>query len=105
MLGLQRDFRTRSRSSHRLIITGFATSMNVVVTTENSRCAVLEWIEGKRIDHACDDSRLPLKERVSVLLSALEALNHLHTIGFIHGDLKPEHIRVSDKRRLKLIDF
>ncbi|KAM7382060.1 hypothetical protein PAMA_012767 [Pampus argenteus] len=52
---------------------------------------------------------LPLKEIRPVLHQVTTALSHLHSIGIVHADLKPDNIMVTDRRqqplKVKLIDF
>lgn len=39
------------------------------------------------------------------LCDLLSALQHLHSHGFVHLDLKPANILITDSGRLKLCDF
>ncbi|KAM7418322.1 hypothetical protein PAMA_015779 [Pampus argenteus] len=52
---------------------------------------------------------LPLEEIRPVLHQVTTALSHLHSIGIVHADLKPDNIMVADRRqrplKVKLIDF
>ena len=48
--------------------------------------------------------QLQLFQVIQILRQSLEVLEHLHELGFIHGDLKIEHFR-QQSGRLCLIDF
>lgn len=49
---------------------------------------------------------LSVGETASVALAVLGAIDHLHTRGLMHRDIKPDNIRVSaDRRHAWLIDF
>ncbi|WP_394125412.1 protein kinase [Vibrio hepatarius] len=50
-------------------------------------------------------SGLELPEINSLLESLQNALNHLHSFGYIHGDIKPANILITHDRSIRLIDF
>ncbi|MEB3328253.1 MAG: HD domain-containing phosphohydrolase [Candidatus Sericytochromatia bacterium] len=62
----------------------------------------MEFVEGQGLDEL-----LPLteEEAVSVLRQLCLALGTVHRQGFVHGDLKPENIRLRADGVLKLMDF
>lgn len=47
------------------------------------------------------------KEAINFISQILQALDHMHEIGYVHLDLKPENIMFVTKEsdKLKLIDF
>jgi serine/threonine protein kinase len=84
---------------------GVCRLFDVTALGEEGYCAVLEWINGKTIQQFCDGLRMPIKERVLLLVSALDSLGYVHTAGFVHGDIKGEHVLATPDLRTKLIDF
>jgi serine/threonine protein kinase/tetratricopeptide (TPR) repeat protein len=78
-------------------------------TTEGGRpFFVMEYVEGVPFTRYCDDARLSVAERLSLFATVCEAVQHAHTKGVIHRDLKPGNvlIAVNDGRRVpKVIDF
>ena len=69
---------------------------------------VMEYVEGKPIDEVCDELKLALRERVELMISICEAIQHAHGKGIIHRDLKPGNILVSlegDRLLPHVIDF
>jgi eukaryotic-like serine/threonine-protein kinase len=51
------------------------------------------------------DFRLPLSEAVWIVRQIAEALAALHTVGFLHGDIKPDNVRLIDDGAAVLIDL
>ncbi|KDN33254.1 hypothetical protein RSAG8_13653, partial [Rhizoctonia solani AG-8 WAC10335] len=43
--------------------------------------------------------------RVQLCIQAAQALEHLHSSGIVHGDMKPDNIMLSDDGRAQLADF
>src|SRR6185437_8003299 len=66
---------------------------------------VLEYIEGRRIDHYCDEERLPPARRIELFLQVLGAVAHAHANLIVHRDLKPSNILVARDGTAKLLDF
>jgi tetratricopeptide (TPR) repeat protein len=66
---------------------------------------VMEYVDGVPIDRYCADRRLPIRERVALLLQACAGVSHAHRSLIVHCDLKPENILVTADGAVKLLDF
>ena len=78
-------------------------------TTENGRpYFVMEYVKGVPLTRYCDEARLTIAERLALFVPVCQAVQHAHTKGVIHRDLKPGNILVClyDGRPVpKVIDF
>jgi serine/threonine protein kinase len=67
---------------------------------------VMELLRGESLRRRLQrDYRLPLAEAVWIGRQMAEALNCLHRAGFLHGDVKPDNLRLVDDGRAVLIDL
>ncbi len=69
---------------------------------------VMELIRGVPITEYCDRNRLPLDERLRLVIEVCAAVGHAHSRGIIHCDLKPGNVLITlvDGRPApKVIDF
>ncbi len=69
---------------------------------------VMEYIEGLPITEYCDQRRLPLRDRIQLIMKVCDAVAHVHLKGVTHRDLKPSNILVQhegDNAQPKIIDF
>src|SRR5438552_4753893 len=66
---------------------------------------VLEFVEGERIDHYCDDRRLDVAARLRLFLDVLAAVGHAHANLIVHRDIKPSNVLVAGDGSVKLLDF
>jgi len=68
----------------------------------------MEYVDGLPITDYCDQKKLGIRERLTLLLQVCEGVQHAHQKAMIHRDLKPSNILVVDidgKPRPRIIDF
>jgi formylglycine-generating enzyme required for sulfatase activity/tRNA A-37 threonylcarbamoyl transferase component Bud32 len=68
---------------------------------------VMEWVDGPSLNvyrQRRAEKRLSCAETISIGLECLDALEHAHTMGFAHHDVKPANILISPSG-IKLCDF
>ncbi len=64
---------------------------------------VMELVDGKPIDRACEG--LPLEARLHLFLQLADAVAHAHRNLLVHRDLKPGNVLVTAAQQVKLLDF
>lgn len=69
---------------------------------------VMELVKGIPITRFCDREQLDVKTRVQVAIKVCEAIQHAHSKGIIHRDIKPGNVLVTwrdNKPHPVVIDF
>jgi serine/threonine protein kinase len=65
----------------------------------------MELIEGKPIDHYCEEHELSVSERLTLFLQVCAAVQYAHGHLVVHRDIKPGNILVTENGVPKLLDF
>lgn len=65
---------------------------------------VLEFYPGQTLKQLIAENRLNFSQKIAVLIDLCQAINAFHGLGFIHCDIKPSNILITQKS-LKLLDF
>ena len=66
----------------------------------------MEYVAGETVAQRLErGGPFPLPEAIRVLRSVADALNHVHWIGILHGDVKPQNIMLGPGADVKVLDF
>jgi len=66
---------------------------------------VMEYVEGKTIADDIADGAFGEKEAVEVIIQVTHALQHAHSHGLVHRDVKPKNIMINQQGVVKLADM
>ncbi len=67
--------------------------------------AVMEFVDGTRLDDFCREHGSSLEQRMSLFRSVCDAVQYAHDRAVVHLDLKPSNILVTPDQTPKLLDF
>lgn len=75
------------------------------VTEEGWPYIVMELIDGESIVEFCENGRLGLRRRISLLIEVVDAVAYAHAQLIVHRDIKPANVLVDANGHPKLLDF
>ncbi|MEX0714545.1 MAG: serine/threonine-protein kinase, partial [Pirellulales bacterium] len=88
--------------------TNIARVMDAGATQSGRPYFVMELVRGTPITTYCDENNLPVRERLVLFASVCRAIQHAHTKGIIHRDIKSPNVLVTRQDGepvVKVIDF
>lgn len=75
-------------------------------STEQYSLLVMDFIEGKPVNALFDErASMRFDQKIKLIYSLCETLKQIHSLGIIHGDIKPSNVIVLRNWKTKLIDF
>jgi non-specific serine/threonine protein kinase len=96
----EREARAAASVSHPNICT-----IHEVGHDEGTPFIVMELLKGKSLRHRLYDGPLPMAELLDIAIPVADALDSVHERGFIHRDLTPANIFITERGVPKLVDF
>ena len=67
---------------------------------------VMEYVRGPSVRHLLNEQgRMEPAQAAEILRQSLLALGHAHHEGFVHRDMKPENLLVTQEGVVKVADF
>ena len=66
---------------------------------------VMELVEGRTLETVCEDEPLPPARAVTLLRDVASAIQHAHSQGILHRDLKPQNVIVGWGDHAWVVDF
>lgn len=67
---------------------------------------VMEYVEGHTVKELLvGGTPVPIDEAVEIISGVLSALEYSHTQGFVHRDIKPGNIMLTNTGKVKVMDF
>lgn len=101
----QREFERHSKLKHEGI-----PQIRDFFEEDNQRFLVMDFVPGddlrKRIeDLKAQRKEIPLEEILNWFDQLLDILIYIHKKGIIHRDIKPENIKITERNKVKLLDF
>jgi eukaryotic-like serine/threonine-protein kinase len=76
-----------------------------IFTVDDTDVLVMELVPGRTLREILNDGPIPLAKALDVALQVAEGVGVAHTAGIVHRDLKPGNVMVSERGRVKVLDF
>ena len=76
-----------------------------VEKAEGVHFITMELVHGKTLSELIPKGGMPLETFLEIAIPLADAVSAAHEERIIHRDLKPDNLMVSDKGRLKILDF
>jgi serine/threonine protein kinase len=76
-----------------------------IFTVDDTDVLVMELVPGRTLRDILNDGPMPLAKALDVALQVAEGVGAAHTAGIVHRDLKPGNVMVTERGRVKVLDF
>lgn len=103
-------FRREARAAAKIQSDHVVRVLDVGVLDGGERYMVMEYLEGCDLaEELAEKRKLPIGIAAGIILEAIDAVGHAHSVGIVHRDLKPANLYLAERpdgsRRVKVLDF
>ncbi len=106
---LSRDLLQRFRNERQILANldhpGIARLLDGGATDAGLPYVVMEFVDGLPVDEYCNRAQLTRRQRLTLFVSVIRAIQYAHQKLVVHRDLKPGNILVTGQGEPKLLDF
>jgi serine/threonine-protein kinase len=104
-LSFQNRFRQEARASARLNHPNIVTTFDFGYDKDRL-FIVMEYVKGTELKELMSaEEKVATKDAIDFLQQACRGLAYAHQQGFVHCDIKPQNLLVTDEKVLKITDF
>lgn len=103
-------FRREARAAAKIQSDNVVRVLDVGILDGGERYMVMEYMEGRDLaEEIAEKGTLPVGIATGIILEAIDAVGHAHSVGIVHRDLKPANLYLAERpdgsRRVKVLDF
>ncbi len=76
-----------------------------IFTDDGTDVLVMELVQGRTLREVIADGAMPVTAALGIASQIAEGVGSAHAVGIVHRDLKPGNIMLTDRGRVKVLDF
>ena len=76
-----------------------------IFSADDTDVLVMELVPGRTLRQLLNDGPLPLAQALDIAMQITEGVGAAHAAGIVHRDLKPGNVMVTERGRIKVLDF
>jgi serine/threonine protein kinase len=76
-----------------------------IFTDEGTDVLVMEFVQGRTLRDILNDGPMAIAKAIDIASQVAEGVGTAHAAGIVHRDLKPGNVMVTDRGRVKVLDF
>ncbi|MGB5341535.1 MAG: serine/threonine-protein kinase, partial [Thermoanaerobaculia bacterium] len=80
-------------------------TIHSVEEVDGTHFLTMEWVDGQTLGQLMSRGAMPLEKLFALGVPIADALASAHEEGITHRDLKPANVMVTEKGRVKVLDF
>jgi len=76
-----------------------------IFTDDGTDVMVMEFVQGRTLRDILNDGPMPVAKAIDIAMQVADGVGTAHAAGIVHRDLKPGNVMVTDRGRVKVLDF
>jgi serine/threonine protein kinase len=76
-----------------------------IFTVDETDVLVMELVPGRTLRQILNDGPMPVATALDIAIQVAEGVGAAHAAGIVHRDMKPGNVMVTERGRVKVLDF